>query len=286
MLAPAARYFADRPAHALTRQDWTYFRDKVRAEMKTARKAKPEATTLNMEMVYWRHAHRWAIEEGLLRENPLERIRPIPAKKHRQTEPSTADIEALRPLLDAEGWAYVMLGQRRGLRASEARKLEWRNVDLDGGRVRFVAAKSRKWTDVSIPSDVVEALREIRPDVPGRYVFQSPRRPGQPVNATTLWRKFREAADVAGLVAADGDRQVVFHDTRHGFTSQMARRLPLKTAMRLSRHESLNSASRYIHVNEDDLERAHEVLETPVRKPAVRSRNVGHERRDNSVSDG
>ncbi len=144
-LTPAVVYFAARPAASLARQDWTFFRDRVRARQVTIMKRLPEATTLNHEMNRWRIAFSWAVSEGLLRENPLIGIRPLKAKKHRQTEPNDNDITALRPHCDDELWAYVMLGYRRGLRGpSEARKLEWKHVDLERGRIRFTSAKSRE----------------------------------------------------------------------------------------------------------------------------------------------
>lgn len=273
-LMPAANHFGARAAAQLGRQDWIVFRDKVRAEQTTLRKGKPAATTLNYELACWRGVYRWALAERMLVENPLVGIKPIKAKKHRQTEPTDDDVQKLRPHLDADGWAYTLLGQRRGLRASEARKLEWPNVDLERGRIGFVAAKTHVWVTMRIPSDVVEALRAIRPDVPGRYVFPSPRRPSQPVHATTLWFKFRNAADIVRLQAADGDGHVVFHDTRHGFTSGMARKNPLPVAMRMSRHAGYRSAQRYMHVNESDLEGAYETLEAGARKPPKKSADL------------
>lgn len=265
-LKPGAKHFAARAAVTLTRADWLNFRDNVRAEQTTLMKGKPEATTLNREMAVRGEAYRWAIAEGHLRENPVKGIKPIKAKKHRQTETTDDDVAKLRPFLDDEGWAYALLGQRRGLRAVEARKLEWPDVDLAHGRISFFAAKTHVWTTMRIPSDIVEALRAIRPDVARGYVFPSPTRPRQPLDQTTLWRKFRDAADKAGLQAAPGDRRVRFHDTRHGFTSARARELPIQVAMRMSRHAGYRSAQRYIHVNEDDLEVAYEKLEK--RRPA------------------
>lgn len=266
-LRPAASYFGERPARALTKKDWTFFRDQVRAKTVTLMKSTPAPMTLNYELACWRAVHRWAIAEGLLAENPLVGIKPLKAKKHRETETTDDDVRRMRAFIDDEGWAYALLYQRRGLRAVESRKLEWVNVDLDRGRVSFMAAKTRVWTEVFIPSDVVEALCAIRPEVPGRYVFPSHKKPGQPCDATTLWRKWRLAADAAGLKAAPGDRRARPHDSRHGFTSNVARKNPIAVAMRLSRHAGYRSAQRYIHCNEDDLELAHQKLEDARRPP-------------------
>lgn len=269
-LLPAARHFAERPARSLAKHDWVYHRDKVRAHEITKRKAKPENTTLNYEMACWRAVYRVAVEEKMLAVNPLVGIKPLKAKKNRQTEITLDDVCRMRPHLDNEGWAYALLYQRRGLRAVESRRLEWANVDLEEGRIRFMAAKTRLWTTVRITSDVIEALAAIKPELPGRWVFTSPKLKRQPVNATTLWRKWREAADAIGLTAAPGDRRPVPHDQRHGFTSDQARKNPIAVAMRMSRHAGYRSAQRYIHCNEDDMESAYEKLEAGTRKPPAR----------------
>jgi integrase len=259
-LSGALRHFGDKVADTLTRADWQDWRDNVRAKETTIRKGNPTPYTLNFEVKCWRSVLKRCKGDGLCSTNPLLDLRPIRgAKKHRETEPSEGDLTALLAQCSPRLKAFVLLSYRRGLRASEARRLEWKQVDLEAGYITLYAwqEKTRRTHRLKIPSDVVDALRAIKPDV-GRYVF--PGRSG-PVVATTLWRDFRIAADKAGLVAAPGDKRVTYHDGRHALASQAARALPLPVAMRLMRHRSLNAAQRYIHVNERDLEAAHEMLE-------------------------
>lgn len=265
-LAAGLRHYGDRVADSITRAEWVYWRDVLRAKETTLRKGPPSIYTRNQEFQRWRTAYRWGMAEGHVARNPLADVRAARGgKKHRETEPTAADLLALRPHCSPRLWAFVLLAFRRGFRASEARRLEWRQVDLEAGRIMLYAwqEKTRRAHRMRITSDVVEALRAIKPDV-GRYVF--PGRDG-PLHATTLWREFRTACDTAALQAAEGDRRVTYHDWRHGFTSGAARKMPLQVAMRLSRHKSLSAAQRYIHVNESDLDAAHEVLEAEARKP-------------------
>lgn len=262
-LAPALRHFDGKYADELSRADWLHHRDHVRAKETTIRKGPPSVYTRNQELKRWRQVYTWALIEGHVATNPLTGVRAARgAKKHRETEPTKGDVTTLRAHCDAELWAFVCLAFSRGFRASEARRLEWRQVDLERGVISLYAwqDKSRKAREMRISSNVVAALRAIRPQIPGRYVFQSPRT-GSPVVATTLWRKFRTAVDAAELSAAEGDGRMTYHDLRHGFTSRAARRSPLQVAMRLSRHSSLTAAQRYIHVNDEDLETAYVKLE-------------------------
>lgn len=266
-LAPALRHLGDRIADDLSRADWLHWRDHVRAKETTIRKGPPSIFTRNQELKRWRQVYTWALAEGHCTRNPLSGVRAARgAKKHRETEPSRDDVETLLRHLDDEMRAFVLLAFSRGFRASEARRLEWRQVDLSRGVITLYSwqEKTRRSQTLRLTSRVVEALRTIRPEIPGRYVFQSPRT-GAPYDATTLWRRFRIAADAAGLQAAEGDRRVVYHDLRHSFTSRAARRVPLQVAMRLSRHRSLSSAQRYLHVNDSDLENAYRELEADER---------------------
>lgn len=267
-LKPALAHFEGRLADSITRSEWIHFRDHVRAKQTTNRKGPPTPFTLNQDMGRWRTIYRRQLEEGNCATNPLEGIRPVRgAKKHRETEPTVADASAIRSHCDAVTWAFVVLAFQRGFRASEARRLEWRQVDLQGRRITLYASqdKTRRPHVLRITSDVVDALRAIKPQLPGRYVFQSPRT-GMPYDPATMWRKFRAAADAAGLVAAEGDGRMVYHDLRHGFMSRATRRHGVPVAMRLSRHTSLASAQRYIHVDDRDLEQAYERMEDDVRR--------------------
>ncbi len=271
-LAPALKHFGDKKADDLTRADWQNYRDNVRAHQTTVRKGLPTPYTLNLEILRWRSLYRRQQQDGNCATNPLVGLRPLRgAKKHRETEPTTEDLAKLRAHCSPRLWAFVLLAFSRGFRASEARRLEWRQVDLDRGVIRLAAwqEKTKLPQTMRITSEVVAALRLIRPDVPGRYVFQG--RSG-PLGKTTLWWEFRQAADAAGLEAAPGDGKMTFHDQRHAAVSRWARKFPLQVTMRLSRHRSLQAAQRYIHVNDKDLESAYEQLEQDAsRKPAIRS---------------
>lgn len=262
-LSAALRHFGDRKADEITRADWIHWRDHVRSAETTIRKGPPTIYTRNLEFKRWRQVYTWGLVEGHCFTNPLAAVKAARGgKKHRETEPTRADLAKVRPHVDDETWAFLLLGFRRGFRAREARLLEWRQIDLDRGVITLWASqdKTGKQHTMRIPSDLVAALRAIRPDIPPRYVFRSPRT-GDPYDASTLWRRVRLAFDAAGLQAAPGDGRVTYHDTRHGFASGAARRSPLQVAMRLTRHTSLTAAQRYIHVNDADLEDAYRKLE-------------------------
>ncbi len=282
-LAAGLRHFGDQSADSITRAEWQHWRDHIRGEEITNRKRKPAPVTLNAEISLWRGIYRRAVLDGNCLSNPLDGLRKVRgAKRHRETEPTTADLRVVRRHCTDRTWAFILLAFRRGFRASEARRLEWKQVDLQRGRVTIYAwqEKTRRTHNLKIPSDVVEALKVIKPEL-GRFVF--PGRGGHaPLAATTLYRDVRAAFDKAGLEAAPGDDRVTFHDLRHGYTSTAARKLPLPVAMRMSRHRSLQAAQRYIHVNERELEEGDRVMEQEATRKPPHSADqdpaqVGHE---------
>lgn len=270
-LGPGAAYFGSRPADDITASDWVRFRDDVWAKAVTLRKRHPAPTTLNQGMKLWRGVYRWGKRHGYCSSNPLEGIVKLRAKKHRATNPGEDDVARLLPHCDARLTAFVLVAFRGGCRASEVRTLEWRQVDLETGRISLRAnqTKTRRARGVRITSDAVAALLAIRPDLPGRYVFPSPVTDG-PLAPQTLWAYFRDARDAAKLEAADGDVAVRYHDLRRGFAKRAGRAgVRLEVLSKLLGHSTVGQTVQYMDDGDDgpDLDDAQVLLEAAVRKP-------------------
>lgn len=273
--ASVLKHWRDKPADELTRADWIHMRDNVRAkeptirrDPKTRERTPPTKYTLNQEIKRWRSFYRWCVAEGHLFTNPLLDLRAIRgAKKHRHTRPSEDDVISLLVACSPRQRAFVIVGARTGMRATEVRTLRWRNVDLEEGRIRieWQIAKSRRERFVPLTSDAVAALKAIKPDIPPRYVFESPRIPGHPVVASTLWVEFRQVADGLGLEAAQGDGRVVYHDLRHTFAAWAADKLPLPVVAAIGGWADLRTMSRYIQVSDAEMSAAQARLELAVR---------------------
>lgn len=277
---PALRHFGDRPADEITRADWLHLRDNIRAKEPTIRKDNdgnntlPSAYYLNQEMKRWRSFYRWAVAEGHCFTNPLLDLKGRRgAKKHRHTRPSEEEVVRILVACSPRQRAFVIVGARTGMRASEVRTLRWKNVDLESGRIKieWQIAKSRKERFVPLTSDCITALNAIKPDIAPRCVFESPMIPGHPLVSSTLWQEFRATVDGLGIEAAAGDGRVVYHDLRHTFASWAAERLPLPVVAALGGWSDLRTMSRYIQVSDSEIAAAQATLEKAVRRGPQRS---------------
>jgi len=123
-----------------------------------------------------------------------------------------------------------------GGRRSELLKLDWRNVDLERGRVTFIKTKNGEDRTVRLCKRAKATLSALGPKQSG------------PV--------FVRARERAGL------EDLRFHDLRHTFASRLVQAgVPLYDVMHLTGHKSLEMVQRYSHLGPDYAERAIQALD-------------------------
>ena len=86
----------------------------------------------------------------------------------------------------------ILVIYRHGLRATEACDLEWSQVDLDSASLHVRRAKNGKPAVHPIRGDELRALRQLRRDTTGPYVFTSER--GTPFTTDALNRHIKRMA--------------------------------------------------------------------------------------------
>jgi type 1 fimbriae regulatory protein FimE len=104
----------------------------------------------------------------------------------------------------------ILMGYRHGLRVSELIRLEWRQIDLDAGRVRVKRLKGSDDSVHPLGGRALRWLRKLRRGQPvgSRFVFLT--RLGGPMTRNAFYKILEKAAGKAGL---DG---VHPHLLRHG----------------------------------------------------------------------
>ena len=132
---------------------------------------------------------------------------------------------------------FVHLAYHTGVRAGEARRLRWRDVDLRRGLIRVAGEKAGpqqrervRW--ISINSELAQALRDYRGLPQGRctHLFEYGGRP----QWSNLNRMFEQAVRAAGFAA---ERHITPHTLRHTFGAEMAMRgVPLRKIQLLMGH--------------------------------------------------
>lgn len=136
-----------------------------------------------------------------------------------------------------------------GGRLSELLRLDWREVDLGNGRVRFVNTKNGEDRTVRLCDRARETLRGLGVKDQGPVFTFRGKAVGSVKNA------FDKAKNRAGIA------NLRFHDLRHTFASRLVQRgVPLYDVMHLTGHKSLEMVQRYAHLAPDYAERAMKAL--------------------------
>jgi integrase len=116
------------------------------------------ATTVNQSLKVWRSCLKAAWDAGVVTDNPFARVKRVRGEPPVQKQPFTVEqIKALLAAADDEWKGMILAGlYSGGQRIGDISMMEVRQVDLDGGAVRFTTDKTGR--EVVIP--LVPAWRE------------------------------------------------------------------------------------------------------------------------------
>jgi len=204
---------------------------------------------------------RWG--DHILKE-PVERVRELSLDEEDQL------FDALRPDFQPIMRFLLLTGRRR----AEACKLEWQDVDLNGGRMT-VRQKGGLVNVIPLSREAVDVLRSQWRRHPTRvfcYRVQHPQGGDigslVPISPDRLSTEFKRARKVADL------KNFRLHDTRHTTATRMVRATGnLKLAQKALGHANLSTTTKYSHAVEDDVREALEqvsAIKSPGRVPKLR----------------
>jgi site-specific recombinase XerD len=158
---------------------------------------------------------------------------------------STEEVEAILAAAPSLKYrAAFMLAYGSGLRTDEVVHLEPRHVDAQRMVLRVEHGKGNKDRQVLLSPHLLTTLRQCwklyRPE---RYLLEGKRR-GQPINATSIQRAFREARIKAGVL-----KHVTPRSLRHAFATHLVEAgTNLRVVQALLGHQSLNTTAIYTHL--------------------------------------
>ncbi|MFP2932184.1 tyrosine-type recombinase/integrase [Pyxidicoccus sp. 3LG] len=202
-------------------------------------------------------------------------IAHVPRVKLFKTDKPAFDFltfeEAERLVADAEPeWRPVLLvALKTGLRQGELIGLQWRDVDLQRGKLHVRrtiwrgvtgSPKGGRERTVDLPASVVDALKGHR-HLRGPYVFCQ--QDGQPLTDGLMKLPLQRALRAAGINREQG--RIGWHDLRHTYGSHLAMRgVPLKVIQELMGHATIEMTMRYAHLAPEARESAVQQLDRPV----------------------
>lgn len=221
--------------------------------LQTASNFKP--STINRRLSSLRAYFTWAIQEGLIKENPV-RVRNLGEP---QRAPRSLDERLYHRLLRAvqqhgskRDVAIIQFLRHTGLRVGELCNLELKDIEMSTrkGKVIVRSGKGRRYREVPLNLDARRALQAYfteRPKVSDSHVFIGQRRSG--LTDSAVYDVVKKYARLSNL------DKVSPHVLRHTFArSLLDKRVDLVTVQQLMGHKRVDSTARYTKPSEKDME--------------------------------
>jgi integrase len=228
------RFFgAERPAGSLNLRDWEGFVDaRRRGEIgpgKGSRRVRDRP--IEYDLSWLRAVFHWAVKAGrdgepLLSRNPLA---GYPMPRERSPIRSIVTEEQYQLLCRAAAsidWRLelaLVLANETGHRITAIRHLQWSDIELDQGRIRWRAEHDKigfeHLTPMSpVASAALRTARGSRPGIGDVWVLPASRRPDHPCPKGTLDKWFDAAAERAGLALPTRSG---WHSLRRKFATEL-----------------------------------------------------------------
>ena len=194
-----------------------------------------------------------AIEEKLLVENPLSRIKRFKEPNYK-IRYLTAD-EEIRLYKAIDDYApyikpLVVCALQTGMRKGEIFNLKWTNIDFDYGFIELLETKSGKSRKIPISQKLMEVFKQQ--DRESEYVFENPET-GAPY--VDLKNSFHTVLKKAGI------ENFRFHDLRHTVATRLAEKgIDLVVVKEILGHSKIETTMRYAHAVPERKLQAIEVL--------------------------
>ena len=258
---PSLRYFHDfqmrtlRPCFGEKRLDkitqWDvkgFQKHEAQRKSRNGRVLSP--STVNRELSSLRKLFNYAIECGVIKENPCQGVKMFPEKM--KTEYLTPDeCQRLIDGADAYFKPVIICAVHTGMRRGEILNLTWDRVDLANRIIRLDEGKTvvDKPEYIAIDDTLARTLSELARNPNrdkwvfgfryGRSKFKDIRRP---------WRRALKHSGIAEDRRRAGKPMPTFHITRHTAASlMMMSGEPLEAVQALLRHRDISTTQRYAH---------------------------------------
>ncbi len=198
-------FFSDIPALRVTKALAEEFRKK-RREFNPAIKD----ATINRDLSVLRHILYWAVDEQLIAQNPLARLKMAPERRIRRQILSLVEEALLLNNAKDHLHAMILIALDTGMRRGEITSQRWEDVDFSQKILSVTHSKTAGGESREIPltERLYQFLTERRKQNGLLIEFQR-----QPVRIIkTAWRTALKNA---------GIRHIRFHDLRHSFNTRL-----------------------------------------------------------------
>lgn len=217
--------------------------------------------TVNGSIRVFRVFYRHLMAEGLIKSNPMDQIRLVRTAYKIKTVITTEEMSNVLSQFDrqefhgARDYCMVLLAYDSMLRLSELLTVKLSDLDLTTKLVK-VTGKGRKQRYVPFSDKTAKSIHTYlvrhRKRTPGDLLF--PMLDGAQIKQRRAHRIFAKAGTRAGVYMHP-------HLVRHSSASQFIRMGGNPAVLqRVLGHSSLTVTQRYVHLSNDDMNRAYETF--------------------------
>lgn len=201
---------------------------------------------------------KFLVKRRYLTYNPAEDVEHIKLPKKERVFLTADEMKKLLNAIDNPHiYAAVATLSYTGLRISELCNLQEKDVDLKKKELLVKCGKNKKDRIVPICSTLLKILKDYKKNTrnpKSDYFFSTPR--SGKLCGGYINEKLHEATKKCGI-----QKNITPHVLRHSAASIMVlNNAPISAVQRILGHSDLKTTSRYLHVKNDDLHQATELL--------------------------
>ena len=252
--------FSEKKKKRLLRQITASLFDQFRAE----RSSKVSVRTLYHEGTICKTFLYWCVSRGLLKQNPLEKVKLNKPKPRLRPSPSLQDVQKiLMDCTEGQKILYEALAYT-GMRSGELRTLRKEDVDLKQNWIHVVSRDDAERTKTGESRKIpihpeLRTLLEKRSAAPGPWYFTAEPSNKFPagdhwINPKKLNERFLGVAERVGLPIGRDALGYTLHSLRHFFETHCVNQgIPQRVIDTWMGHQSDRSmAAVYYHLSDED----------------------------------
>ncbi len=216
-----------------------------------------------------------AILDGLITDNPVDKIKPLAEKKSTKDAFTKEEIKKLfsvewdNEIARAASLTSCLTGLRSGeIRALKIEKVSALKIIVDSSyedRIGLKCTKSGVRREVPITNSLYNLLEDIYEKTgEGEYIF-SITKGESPVSKAFLMRHLKIAMRRAGISTTPGERTLTFHSFRHFFnTCLIASGVSGEITRAVIGHQEEEMTMHYLHLTADNMDFIREIQEETI----------------------
>ncbi len=237
------------------RQVYEFVSRRLREFVPNRPKEKVKPATVNRDVTILKHMFEFAVDEGVLKQSPIARIKKL--KEYREDRPriNEKDLQLILKQLPFPVKQMVLFIYETGCRPSEAMNLKREYVHLENKTAIFNIRKAGDNALVALTSRAVAAIQEL-PELPGcPYVFWNLKTSTRYQRINETFSRARKKAGLEHIQLKDFRRELAIVIAESG--------QPLHVAQTQLGHSSIRTTEEHYakYSPEFAINRAREVLE-------------------------